>query len=148
MLSVEPCLGNELMYAVFEDGSRQYRVSEGDIVTLDYREAEAGNRLEFNTILVYQNGADTQIGQPVLTGVRVLTEVIDHPSEKYFIQKYRRRKNYRRFKGHRQWYTKVRVRHILLPGVEPPPPPAPVEKPAYQPAAAHTPPAPAAPPAP
>lgn len=123
------------MYAVFEDGSRQYRVSEGDVVTVDYRDAEAGNRLEFNRVLLYQNGADTQIGQPILEGVRVLTEIIDHPSTKYFIQKYRRRKNYRRFKGHRQWYTKVRVRHILLAGAEPPAPPPPAEKPAPQPSA-------------
>ncbi len=118
------------MYAVFEDGSRQYRVSEGDVVTVDYREAETGTRLEFGRVLVYQNGDDTRIGQPLIEGLRVVGEVIEHPSTKYFIQKYRRRKNYRRFKGHRQWYTKLRVQHILLPGVATPPPP---EKPAPKP---------------
>jgi large subunit ribosomal protein L21 len=138
------------MYAVFEDGSRQYRVSEGDVVTLDYRDAEVGTRLEFNRVLLYANGPDAQIGRPTLEGLRVLAEEVDHPSKKYQIQKYRRRKNYRRFKGHRQWFTKVRVRHILLPGVEappPPPPPAPKapEQPAQQqPAAPQTPPAPPA----
>jgi large subunit ribosomal protein L21 len=115
------------MYAVFEDGSRQYRVSEGDIVTVDFREVETGARLEFGRVLLYQNGADTKIGQPLLDGIRVLGEVLEITSEKYYIQKYRRRKNYRRFKGHRQHFTKVRVKHILLPGQEPPaaPPPAP-----------------------
>jgi large subunit ribosomal protein L21 len=137
------------MYAVFEDGSRQYRVSEGDVVTVDYREAETGTRLEFGKILVYKNGDDTRIGQPLIEGMRVVGEVVEHPSTKYFIQKYRRRKNYRRFKGHRQWYTKLRVQHILLPGVATPPPPekrAPkpvAETPAAPPAA----PAPATPPA-
>ena len=113
------------MYAVFEDGSRQYRVSEGDVVTLDFREVEKGTRLELGRILLYQNGSDLQIGKPLLEGVRVLATVIELPSKKYYIQKYRRRKNYRRFKGHRQPYTKVRVQHILLPGQEPPvaPPP-------------------------
>ena len=44
------------MYAVFEDGSRQYRVSEGDLVTVDYRDADKGTRLEFNRVLLFQNG--------------------------------------------------------------------------------------------
>jgi large subunit ribosomal protein L21 len=122
------------MYAVFEDGSRQYRVSEGDVVTLDYREAEEGTRLTFERVLLYQAVDDTRIGQPVVEGMRILGEVVGHPSIKTYIQKFRRRKNYRRLKGHRQYYTAVQVRHILLPGQEPPeaPPPAPSEPPAQQ----------------
>jgi large subunit ribosomal protein L21 len=56
-----------------------------------------------------------------------VTDVVDHPSVKLYIQHFRRRKNYRRLKGHRQHYTELRVRNILLPGMEPsaPPPPAP-----------------------
>jgi large subunit ribosomal protein L21 len=108
------------MYAVFTDGSRQYRVSEGDRVRVDYRDAEPGARLEFGQVLLYQNGDDTRIGQPLIEGLRVLTEVIDHPTEKLYIGHFRRRKNYRRLKGHRQPYTEVQVRNILLPGMEPP----------------------------
>jgi large subunit ribosomal protein L21 len=108
------------MYAVFEDGSRQYRVSEGDLVQVDYREAEVGTQLEFNRILLYQGGEDTRIGQPLVEGARVLAEVVGHPSTKLYIQHFRRRKNYRRLKGHRQPYTAVRIRSILLPGMEPP----------------------------
>ena len=119
------------MYAVFEDGSRQYRVSEGDLVTLDYREVDKGTRLELNRVLLYQNGTDTQIGQPTLAGIRVLADVIDQVSEKYFIQKYRKRKNYRRFKGHRQFFTRVVINHILLAGQQPPPP-EPEETPAEE----------------
>lgn len=108
------------MYAVFEDGSRQYRVQEGDVVKLDYREAEVGSRLEFTKVLLYQNDGDTRIGQPLVEGARVVAEVVDHPSTKLYVQHFRRRKNYRRLKGHRQPYTSVRVRHILLPGQQPP----------------------------
>jgi large subunit ribosomal protein L21 len=108
------------MYAVFEDGSRQYRVSEGDVVQLDYRDAEIGARLEFDRVLLYQGGEDTQIGQPTIAGARVLAEVVDHPSTKLYIQHFRRRKNYRRLRGHRQPYTAVQIRNILLPGVQPP----------------------------
>jgi large subunit ribosomal protein L21 len=110
------------MYAVFEDGSRQYRVSEGDVVRLDYRDAAVGTRLELNRVLLYQ-GDETRIGQPTIEGARVLAEVVDHPSTKLYIQHFRRRKNYRRLRGHRQPYTSVQVRYILLPGQEPPPPP-------------------------
>jgi large subunit ribosomal protein L21 len=131
------------MYAVFEDGSRQYKVSEGDVVKVDYREADAGARVEFPRVLLFQNGDDTRIGQPVIEGMRVLGDVVEHPSIKLYIQHFRRRKNYRRFKGHRQYYTAVRVKHILLPGQEPPAAPAPApDKPA---AAPETPPAGAAP---
>jgi large subunit ribosomal protein L21 len=108
------------MYAIFEDGSRQYRASEGDKVRLDYREAEPGTRLEFNRVLLYQNGDDTRIGQPVVEGMRIVTEVVRHPSVKLYIQHFRRRKNYRRLRGHRQPYTEVQIRNILLPGMEPP----------------------------
>jgi large subunit ribosomal protein L21 len=117
------------MYAVFVDGSRQYRVSEGDVVKLDYRDAEVGAPLELGRVLLYVNDGDTQIGQPVVAGARVLTEVVGHPSTKLYIQKFRKRKNYRRLRGHRQHYTQVRIRHILLAGQEPPPP-APAEEPA------------------
>lgn len=108
------------MYAVFTDGSRQYRVSEGEVVKVDYREVEAGGRVEFGRVLLYSSGDDLRVGQPVVEGVRVLGDVVEHPSIKTYIQHFRRRKNSRRLKGHRQWYTAVRVRHILLPGQEPP----------------------------
>jgi large subunit ribosomal protein L21 len=121
------------MFAVFEDGSRQYRVREGDVVTVDYREADKGVRVEFPRVLLYQSNEDLRIGQPLVEGVRVLGEVVDQTSIKLYIQKFRRRKNYRRLKGHRQPYTKVQIRSILLPGQEPPPPPAPpTETPAGQ----------------
>jgi large subunit ribosomal protein L21 len=108
------------MYAVFEDGSRQYRVSEGEVVKVDHREAEVGARIEFPRVLLYANGTDVRIGQPVVEGMRVVGEVVGHPSTKVYVQHFRRRKNYRRLRGHRQHYVAVRVSNILLPGQEPP----------------------------
>lgn len=126
------------MYAIFEDGSHQYKVSEGEVVRVDFRRAESdelqgiakGTTLEFAKVLLYSNGTDLRIGQPLIEGVRVVGEVVDHPSVKTYIQKFRRRKNYRRLRGHRQHWTAVRIRHILLPGQEAPaaaPPPAATE---------------------
>jgi large subunit ribosomal protein L21 len=129
------------MYAVFEDGSRQYRVSEGQVVKVDYRDAEVGTRLEFPRVLLYASGDDRRIGRPLVEGMRVVGEVVDHPSIKTYIQHFRRRKNYRRLRGHRQWYTAVRVSNILLPGQEPPPPPPPKEAPAPEQQAPAAPPA-------
>src|SRR4051812_34186201 len=133
------------MYAVFEDGSRQYRVSEGQTVTVDYRGGETGGGLDdgapgtVDRGLLYCNGDDRRIGQPAVEGMRIVGEVVDHPSIKVMIQKSRRRKNMRRLRGHRQFYTAVRVRHILLPGQEipttPAPAPTPTTPPAEQPAA-------------
>jgi large subunit ribosomal protein L21 len=104
------------MYAVFEDGSRQYRVSEGDIVRLDYRDAEVGSDLEFSRILLCQSPDDLRIGQPLVDGARIVATVVDHPSTKLYIQHFRRRKNYRRLRGHRQPYTSVQIREIVFPG--------------------------------
>jgi large subunit ribosomal protein L21 len=121
-------------WAVFEDGSHQYRVREGELVTVDYRDATTqGDRIEFGRVLLYCDGEDRRIGQPLVEGARILGNVVDYPSEKLYIQHFRRRKNYRRLRGHRQHYTRVLVRHILLPGQEPPaaepPPPAPAPTP-------------------
>lgn len=103
------------MYAVFEDGARQYRVQEGDIVKVDYRPGDVGSSVEFNRVLLCQSEADTRIGQPVIDGARIVGEVVAHPSTKLYIQHFRRRKNYRRLKGHRQPYTSVKIQKIVLP---------------------------------
>lgn len=103
------------MYAVFEDGSRQYRVEEGDVVRLDYRDAEVGTSLEFHRVLLWHKDTETKIGQPVIDGAKVVGQVVEHPTTKLYIQHFRRRKNYRRLRGHRQPYTSVRIQSIVLP---------------------------------
>jgi large subunit ribosomal protein L21 len=116
------------MYAIFEDGSRQYRVSEGDTVRVDYREAAIGSRIEFGRVLLCADAGDVKVGRPTVDGTRVLGTVVAQPSTKIYVQHFRRRKNYRRLKGHRQHYVDVKVTNILLAGQPTPPlpePPAP-----------------------
>ncbi|MBI3822702.1 MAG: 50S ribosomal protein L21 [Planctomycetes bacterium] len=103
------------MYAVFEDGARQYRVQEGDVVKVDYRDVQIGANIEFNRVLLCQQDTDTKIGQPVIAGASVVGEVVDFPSTKVYVQHFKRRKNQRRFKGHRQPYTSVKIRQIVVP---------------------------------
>ncbi len=111
------------MYAIIEDGSRQYRVEVGAAVTIDYREAEVGQRLELSNVLLLSAGEGALIGQPLVTGARVLAEVVDFPRVKTMTQKFRRRKNYRRLKGHTQPHVRVKVTHILKAGEATPPEP-------------------------
>src|SRR6266566_9789398 len=66
------------MYAVFEDGSRQYKVSEGDKVNVDFREADAGARIEFPRVLLYAAGETLHIGQPIVEGASIVAEVVEH----------------------------------------------------------------------
>ncbi len=129
------------MYAIFEDGSRQYRVSEGDMLRVDYRDAPAGTPIEFQKVLLFADGTDVKIGQPAIEGMRVLAEIVGETSTKVYVQHFRRRKNYRRLRGHRQPYLQIRVKNILMPGQPAPakeipaPQPAPVaEVPATTPA--------------
>jgi len=121
------------MYAIIEDGARQYRVTEGQIVRVDFRAVEGkfpakahpadkGTTVEFGRVLLFHNGTELQIGRPVVAGMTVVGEIVDHPTLKVVIGKYRRRKNYRRFRGHRQFYTAVRIKSILLPGQTAPAP--------------------------
>lgn len=121
------------MYAVFVDGSRQYRVKEGDLVKVDFREAEPGAVVEFKRVILLKGDGAAEVGAPALDGARVVGEVHEQTSTKLVIQHFRRRKNYRRLKGHRQPYTLVRVKHLLSAGQEPPtasPTASPTEQPA------------------
>jgi large subunit ribosomal protein L21 len=133
------------MYAIFESGSRQYRVEKESVVLIDYQEVKTGQSIELDKVLLYQSGADTLIGRPLVEGARVIAEVIDERvTKKTMTQKFRRRKASKRLKGHTQPYVKIRVKHILKAS-EAVPATAPVSEPisALAPAA-ETPPAPAA----
>ena len=108
------------MYAIFEDGSRQYRVAVGELVTVDYRGGEdgegvvKGTTLEFSNVLLVANGTDLKIGQPSGGGAKTVGEGFEHPSVKTYLGKFRRRKNYRRLRGHRQFSTRVKVKEIVV----------------------------------
>lgn len=103
------------MYVIFEDGSRQYRVSVGDTVRLDHREASVGSNIELDRVLLCADGTNVTIGQPVVAGAKVIAEVTGYPKTKTVIQHFRRRKNYRRLKGHTQPYLEVKIKEIVKP---------------------------------
>ena len=103
------------MYAIFEDGSHQFRVSEGDIITVDRRDGEHGAEVTFDKVLlVAGTGGEPTIGIPVVVGARVVARITrQYRDKKIIIQKFRRRKNMRRRRGHRQPYTTVQITSVI-----------------------------------
>src|SRR5438445_10502878 len=95
-------------YAIFEDGSHQFRVREGDTITVDRRDGEPGSELVFHKVLLIAGDAAPTIGTPLLGGARVVARIVrDFRDKKIVIQKFRRRKNMRRRNGHSQYNTAV-----------------------------------------
>ncbi|MEO2091510.1 MAG: 50S ribosomal protein L21 [Gemmataceae bacterium] len=101
------------MYAILEDGSRQYRAEEGKTLTIDYRECQAGQELTLEKVLLVESGGTAKIGQPLVAGAKVVVEVVDFPTVKVQTQLFRRRKNVRRLRGHTQPYVRVKVKQIV-----------------------------------
>lgn len=101
------------MIAVISDRGRQYRVEEGQTLFLDRRENAAGDRIEFDQVMSIENGADFRVGRPLITGARVVAEVLEETKgPKLIFHRFRRRKGSRTRSGHRQRYTKVRIESI------------------------------------
>jgi large subunit ribosomal protein L21 len=109
------------MFAVIENGSRQHKVSTGDVVSIDFREdLTDGDTVTFDRVLLANGGGASVIGTPTIDGAAVVAEVTmaTEKGPKLEIQKLRRRKNSRRHTGHRQKYTRVRISSIDVPGLE------------------------------
>jgi large subunit ribosomal protein L21 len=102
------------MYAIIEDGSRQYRAEHGKTLTIDHRDGVAvGDVLELNKVLLLSNGdGTTKIGRPLVAGASVKAEVIGFPRVKTMTQKFRRRKASKRLKGHTQPHVRVKITGI------------------------------------
>jgi large subunit ribosomal protein L21 len=102
------------MFAVIATGGKQYRVQEGAVLRVEKLPAEAGAAVEFDQILVVGEGAAVKIGAPYIAGSKVTATVQAHgKADKVRIVKFRRRKHYKREKGHRQPYTEIKVTKIV-----------------------------------
>jgi large subunit ribosomal protein L21 len=101
------------MYAIIEDGGRQIKVEEGQRVDVDYRDASRGDQLTFDRVLAYRDDEGLRVGQPTLDSAKVTAEVLGpNLGPKIVVQKFRRRKTYRRKTGHRQLFTRVKIHKI------------------------------------
>ena len=101
------------MYAIFEDGSRQYRAEAGATVVIDYRDLEVGSTVELDRVLLIETDGNAKIGQPHVAGAKIVAEVVDFPSTKTQAQLFRRRKTVRKLRGHRQPYLRLKITQIV-----------------------------------
>jgi len=100
-------------YAIVVDGGRQYRVMEGQELEIDFRHLPAGSEVVFDDVLAVSKGGQFTLGKPKVKGAKVKAEVVGLvQGEKIYVQKFARRKNYRRRTGHRSLATKVRIASI------------------------------------
>ena len=103
------------MYAIIEDGHRQFKVEEGQQLEIDYRDLSAGDEVKFDRVLAYRDESGLQLGRPTLAAGVVTAKVVGvSQGPKLVIQKSRRRKNFRRRTGHRQLYTQVIIEKISV----------------------------------
>ncbi len=102
------------MYAIIEDGSRQYRVGVGDLIDVDLRDLPEGQQtIEFKQVLLVGEGADVKIGQPFVSGASVVGKLEGEVKDaKLTIEKFRRRKGYHLKKGHRQRHLRVTITEV------------------------------------
>ncbi len=101
------------MYAVIQNGGKQYRVSTGEEVKLEKIEGAPGDTITFDRVLITSDGEETRVGKPYLENTRVVGQITAQgKNRKVVVFKYKRRKGYRRKRGHRQDFTLVRVENI------------------------------------
>jgi large subunit ribosomal protein L21 len=103
------------MYAIVEITGKQYKVEKDAIVDVDTFDAEADSSVKFDTVLMYVDGEKVLVGKPYLTNVKVSAKVIgDLQGKKVRGMKFKRRKNYQRFKSDRAQLTSLKVEGITL----------------------------------
>jgi len=105
------------VYAVIKTGGKQYRVAEGDVVCVERLEAEADAPVEFNEVLLVKTDENTYIGEPLVEGASVKGVMKSQgKSDKVLVFKYKKKKQYRRTRGHRQQYSEVLIEKINIAG--------------------------------
>ena len=103
------------MYAIIEDSGSQIKVAQGDIIKVAIRDLPANTAtLTFDRVLLGgEIGTDVKVGLPLVAGATVTADIISQEkTDRVVIRKFRRRKNYRRHRGHRQDYLKVKITGI------------------------------------
>jgi large subunit ribosomal protein L21 len=100
------------MYAIIATGGKQYKVSEGDIITIEKLGANAGEEVVFDQVLAVSDDK-LVVGQPTVAGATVTADVVEEGrAKKVIVYKYKRKSGYHKKNGHRQSYTKVQIKAI------------------------------------
>jgi large subunit ribosomal protein L21 len=103
------------MYAVIQTGGKQYRVAQGDLVTIEKLVGVAGDRVEIDSVLMIVEGDQVTVGHPQLERAHVVGTIVrQERGPKVLIYKHKRRKGYQKRQGHRQSQTLLRVNEIVV----------------------------------
>jgi large subunit ribosomal protein L21 len=98
--------------AIVRTGGKQFRVEKGATVRVPSVKQDVGASVELE-VLVATDGQDTRVGTPLVEGAKVMATVVDHGrAPKIIVFKKKRRKHYKRTKGHRQGYTTLKIESI------------------------------------
>jgi large subunit ribosomal protein L21 len=98
------------VYAIIRTGGKQYRVEPGDVVRVERLEGEVGASVSLAEVLMVAGEGEPRVGSPLLDGASVVGTVVEQDRDaKVRVFKYKKRKHYRRTRGHRQSYTAVRI---------------------------------------
>ncbi|MEM1229847.1 MAG: 50S ribosomal protein L21 [Pseudomonadota bacterium] len=101
------------MFAVIASGGKQHRVRAGEVVRLEKLDGEPGDQVVFDQVMMIADGDKVSVGKPYVDGGSVVGEVVKQDrARKVHILKFKRRQNYMRRQGHRQWFTDVRITDI------------------------------------
>jgi large subunit ribosomal protein L21 len=103
------------LFAIVQTGGKQYRVSPGDILRVEYLPGERGDEVLIEQVLLVADGDAIQVGQPLVAGARVVSEILRQgKAKKIIVFKKKRRKKYRLKQGHRQLYTALEIKEIVV----------------------------------
>jgi large subunit ribosomal protein L21 len=103
------------MYAVIRSGGKQYRVSPGQTIRLEKVGGDVGAKVELGEVLLVENDGNVQVGAPLVANAKIEATVVENDrAKKILVFKKKRKKQYRRTRGHRQDYTAVRIDKISL----------------------------------
>ena len=98
------------MYAVVSTGGKQYRVQKGETLRVEKIPGEVGSKVTFDKVLMVADGENIRVGQPLIEKAAVQASIVEQDkAKKILVFKYKRRKRYRRKKGHRQPFTAIRI---------------------------------------
>ncbi len=104
------------MYAIIRSGGRQYRAEVGETLDVEKLPYDVGDSFTIDDVLLIGNEDDTVVGQPTVDGASVKVSVVEQfRGKKVIVYKYRQRTNYRVKRGHRQYYTRLKIEDITAP---------------------------------
>lgn len=102
------------MYAVIEKGGKQFKVKEGDVLKVDRLNLEPGNEVIFDKVVFLKSDRGIKMGNPYIDGIKVKAEVIEEAkADKVMVYRPPSKKAVKKLRGHRQWYTKIKIKEII-----------------------------------